>query len=223
MISTLPSSYRPPALAHPEVLYIDDHLIIVNKPAGLLSVPGRGEDKKDCLLSRIQLNYPEALTVHRLDMVTSGIMLFARSKQIHAALSKLFEHREIKKEYTAIVDGIITNPNGKIDLPLITDWPNRPKQKVDFESGKASLTHYTVLSIDSSQLMTRLKLEPVTGRSHQLRVHLLSIGHVIIGDELYAEPKIAEKSSRLLLHANRLAFTHPETDLVLDIECKAPF
>jgi tRNA pseudouridine32 synthase/23S rRNA pseudouridine746 synthase len=223
MTSTLSGSYSPPVFAHPEILYIDDYLIVVNKPAGLLSVPGRGEDKKDCLLSRVQLSCPEALTVHRLDMVTSGIMIFARSKQIHAVLSKLFELREINKEYTAVVDGIITGSKGKIDLPLITDWPNRPRQKVDFESGKPSLTHYTVLLNDTSQQTTRLKLEPVTGRSHQLRVHLLTIGHVIIGDELYAEKEIAEKSSRLLLHANRLSFKHPENHLLVDIECQTPF
>ena len=220
---SLPASYHPPEFEIPEILYIDDHLLVVNKPAGLLSVPGRGEDKKDCLIARVQLNYPDALVVHRLDMQTSGVMVMARNKKVHAALSKFFEQREVHKEYVVIVDGMILQSHGKIELPLITDWPNRPKQKVDLETGKPSITRYKVLATDETRYTTRLKLEPVTGRSHQLRVHLMSIGHVILGDNLYADEHVAGKSDRLLLHASRIAFNHPVTQALLDIECKVPF
>lgn len=220
---TLPDCYQPPEFENPEILYSDDHLIVANKPSGLLSVPGRGENKKDCLIARIQLSSPEALVVHRLDMQTSGLMVLARNKDIQTSLSRLFEQRNINKEYVAIVDGEIQQSQGKIDLPLITDWPNRPRQKVDFESGKSSITQYEVIAYDSNNNSTRVKLKPVTGRSHQLRVHLLSIGHVIYGDALYADEYIAGKSERLLLHANRITFNHPITQSVLDIESKVPF
>ena len=220
---TLPTCYQPPEFKTPEILYIDDHLIVANKPPGLLSVPGRGENKKDCLIARIQLSYPEALVVHRLDMQTSGIMVLARNKDIQTSLSRLFEQRNIDKEYVAIVDGEILQSQGTIDLPLITDWPNRPRQKVDFESGKSSITQYEGIAYDSNNNSTRVKLKPVTGRSHQLRVHLLSIGHVIYGDALYADENIAGKSERLLLHASRITFNHPITQSVLDIESKVLF
>lgn len=222
-MSSLPVSYQPPEFVDPEIFFIDDYLLVINKPAGLLSVPGRGHDKKDCLVARVQRSYPDVLVVHRLDMPTSGIMVMARNKNIHAALSKCFEQRKIYKEYTAVANGILREIDGIIDLPLITDWPNRPMQKVDFEAGKPSITNYEVLSTHTCQNTTRLKLKPVTGRSHQLRVHLLSIGHVILGDNLYADKEIAEKASRLLLHASRIKFTHPVTGAVVDIESEAPF
>jgi len=217
----IPIQYTPPADV-PEILYIDDALIVVNKPSGLLSVPGRGADKQDCLISRIQARYPEALIVHRLDLPTSGILLLARSPDVHRILSLQFQNRQVSKEYSAIVSGIVQEQTGEIDLPLITDWPNRPRQKVDYESGKASLTRYEVLHLDEESGTTRLKLIPITGRSHQLRVHLLSIGHIIIGDGLYSDIE-AKKQQRLLLHANKIKFIHPCTNKTIAIECLCPF
>lgn len=213
--------YNPPH-EETEVLHIDDDLIIVNKPAGLLSVPGRGEDKQDCLISRLQQTNPEALIVHRLDMPTSGILVLARSTNIQKQLSKKFQQREISKQYIAVVKGIVENATGAIDLPLITDWPNRPKQKVDYEHGKPSLTHYTVLTVNAEEQTSRLLLTPITGRSHQLRVHLLSIGHIIKGDALYSNTE-ARKNIRLHLHASKIIFTHPVTNKPLSIQCECPF
>ena len=213
--------YTPPP-DQPEILYVDDDLIVVNKPSGLLSVPGRGDDKQDCLITRIQATYPEALIVHRLDMPTSGILLLARSPEIHRELSQQFQNRQVAKEYIAIVSGIVSEQTGEIDLPLITDWPNRPMQKVDYETGKPSLTRYEVLHTNQESVTTRLRLIPVTGRSHQLRVHLLSIGHIIIGDGLYSDVEAA-KNQRLLLHANKIEFVHPCTNTTLAIECSCPF
>ena len=213
--------YSPP-LDYPEILYIDNDLMIVNKPAGLLSVPGRGIEKQDCLISRIQSKYPEALIVHRLDLPTSGILLLARSPEVHRKLSLLFQNKDVSKEYTAVVSGIVLQQIGEIDLPLITDWPNRPMQMVDHEIGKPSLTRYQVLDLNKEQNTTRLKLTPITGRSHQLRVHLLSIGHIIIGDGLYSDIE-AKKKLRLHLHANKIEFRHPITQLNVNIECPCPF
>lgn len=214
-------TYSPP-LDEPEILYIDDDVIVANKPAGLLSVPGRGADKQDCLISRLQASHPEALIVHRLDMPTSGILILARNPEAHRQLGKQFEERNIKKEYTAVVQGVVKNRHGEINLPLITDWPNRPKQKVDHENGKPSLTCYEILSVNAEEQNTRLKLTPVTGRSHQLRVHLLSIGHVIIGDALYSEIEAA-KNTRLHLHANKITFSQPSTNEILTVNSDSPF
>lgn len=213
--------YSPPA-GEPEVLFIDEYLIVVNKPSGLLSVPGRGEDKQDCLISRVQSLYPDALIVHRLDMPTSGILLLARNSETHRQLSNQFQNREVSKQYTAIVAGIIEKQSGKVDLPLITDWPNRPRQKVDFEDGKPSLTHYEVISKNKEDNTTRIKLKPITGRSHQLRVHMLSIGHIIVGDALYSENEGLD-NQRLLLHANKIEFTHPQSQQKIIIDCPCPF
>lgn len=213
--------YTPPP-DEPEILYIDDDLIVVNKPSGLLSVPGRGEDKQDCLVSRVQVAYPEALIVHRLDLPTSGILLLARSPEVHRVLSLQFQNRQVAKEYIAVVSGIVSQQTGEIDLPLVTDWPNRPKQKVDYETGKPSLTRYVVLDTNHESDTTRLRLIPFTGRSHQLRVHLLSIGHIIIGDGLYSDIEAAKKQ-RLLLHANKIEFIHPCTNKTVTIECSCPF
>ncbi|HFD32572.1 MAG TPA: RluA family pseudouridine synthase [Gammaproteobacteria bacterium] len=214
-------TYTPPS-DKPEILHIDDDLIIVNKPAGLLSVPGRGKDKQDCLISRVHAEYPDALIVHRLDMPTSGILILARNPATHRQLSQKFQERTIKKEYIAIVRGIVTESTGEINLPLITDWPNRPKQKVDHQNGKPSLTRYEVISVNEKQQTTRLKLTPETGRSHQLRVHLLSLGHVIVGDALYSKNE-AQKKTRLHLHANKIIFSHPTSKKTLCIECNCPF
>jgi tRNA pseudouridine32 synthase/23S rRNA pseudouridine746 synthase len=206
-----------------DIIHVDDALLVVNKPSGLLSVPGRGAGKEDCLVSRVQAVYPEALSVHRLDMETSGLMVLARSKEMHRALSILFQNRQVEKRYVAVVDGVLENASGEIDLPLITDWPNRPLQKVDHEIGKPSLTRYRVLKHDASSNSTRLELEPHTGRSHQLRVHLMSLGHPILGDLLYASPALQAKAARLLLHADFLAFTHPLSGERLAFSCPAPF
>lgn len=201
----------------PDFLFQDEHLLIVNKPAGLLSVPGRGEDKQDCLSARIQQRFPDALVVHRLDMATSGLMVFARGEVMQRELSRMFREREVTKRYVALVAGMLEHEVGEIDLPLIVDWPNRPKSKVDHESGKPSLTRYRLLGIENGD--SRVELKPITGRTHQLRLHLASIGHPIIGDTLY-DGRIAE---RLMLHATRLAFVHPITSKPLYFESDAPY
>lgn len=201
----------------PDILFQDDHLLIVNKPAGLLSVPGRGEDKQDCLSARIQQVFTDALVVHRLDMATSGLMVFARGDVMQRELSRMFREREVSKRYVALAAGVLENEVGEINLPLIVDWPNRPKSKVDHASGKPSLTRYRLLGIEDGD--SRVELEPITGRTHQLRLHLASIGHPIIGDTLYD----GRKAERLMLHATRLAFDHPVTAKTLYFESDAPY
>ncbi len=189
-------------------LHLDEHLLVVAKPAGLLAVPGRGPDKADCLSARVQAHVGDALIVHRLDMATSGLMLMARSLQVQRDLGQAFIARQVHKRYEAVVHGHPPCEPGawqEIDLPLGADWPQRPRQKVDPERGKPSLTRWQLLGREGAH--SRLLLEPVTGRTHQLRVHLLALGHPIVGDELYAPD--APPSARLLLHARELAFTHP--------------
>ncbi len=217
------TSYQPPAHTGLIPIYIDEHLLVLDKPAGLLSVPGRGEDKQDCLASRVQAEYPEARVVHRLDMATSGLMLMARSEAMQRQLSMLFEKRQVEKKYIAMVDGKLGQESGEIDLPLITDWPNRPKQMVDHQIGKPSHTIYKVLDYRPELNASRIELSPTTGRTHQLRVHMQAIGHAILGDRLYADTVVQEKAPRLLLHASQLVFTHPETTEELHINSKAPF
>ena len=193
-----------------ETVYADAHLLVLNKPAGLLSVPGKGADKQDCLSSRVQESYSDALIVHRLDMATSGLILMARGPIIQAALSKLFETRTIHKRYIAVVDGHMpANSNWQlIDLPIALDWPNRPL-RIIHAAGKPSMTRWRVLHHDKDANTTRLELEPITGRSHQLRVHLKALGHPILGDALYAPADIQAKAGVLLLHACALRFLHP--------------
>lgn len=203
--------------------YADEHLLIAEKPAGLLTVPGKGPDKQDCLINRLRQNYPTALTVHRLDMATSGMLVIALTKKVHRLMSEQFALRKIEKNYIAVVDGVLGEQKGQVDLPLICDWPNRPRQKVDYEIGKPSLTLYNIISIDSENDTSRVCLVPVTGRSHQLRVHMLSIGHTIVGDRLYATEKIAKQSDRLLLHAHSLSFKHPITDQKINVISPVPF
>jgi tRNA pseudouridine32 synthase/23S rRNA pseudouridine746 synthase len=195
---------------------------VLEKPAGLLSVPGRGADKQDCLASRAQRQWPDALVVHRLDMATSGLMLFARGAAMQSALNAAFARRAIRKRYVAIVHGLMAAPSGRIDAPLAADWPNRPRQQVDHDRGKPSLSLWRVLQHDPELQRTRVELEPVTGRSHQLRVHLASIGHPIVGDDLYAGPQAAS-APRLLLHASRLEFIHPGTGALVALESPPPF
>jgi len=207
-------------------LYADDTLLVVDKPGGLLAVPGRGADKQDCLSARVQARYPDALIVHRLDMATSGLMVMARGPAAQRALSKAFAAREVAKRYIAVVAGRLEAPAdgwGVIDLPIIVDWPNRPLRIVDHQSGKPSLTRWRVLGHDETGSCTRVELEPVTGRSHQLRVHLRELGHPILGDALYAPPDVQALFGRLLLHAWSLSFAHPLSGEALAFERPAPF
>ena len=206
----------------PLVLYIDPHLLVVDKPAGLPSVPGRDPALHDCAASRVQAQFEDALTVHRLDMHTSGLLLFARGLPMQRALNRLFEQRQVDKRYEAVVAGSPSADEGRIDFPLIADWPRRPRQMVDHERGKASLTHWRVLGREASGA-TRLELQPLTGRSHQLRVHLATIGHPILGDDLYAPDAVCQASTRLLLHATRLAFVHPGLGQAVSFQSPAPF
>lgn len=218
---TKPDFIVPTCHAAVETLHVDDAFLLVNKPSGLLSVPGKNPLNSDCLISRVQQSYPEARIVHRLDMDTSGIMVLAIGAESHRALSKQFEQRLTHKEYTAIVYGVVENNEGAIELPLICDWPNRPKQMVCHTAGKQALTHYEVL--ERLEDRTRLLLKPVTGRSHQLRVHTMAIGHPILGCEFYAPPEAFKMASRLQLHATRLHINHPVTGQRVDGYSPVPF
>jgi tRNA pseudouridine32 synthase/23S rRNA pseudouridine746 synthase len=199
------------------LVYGDDAVLVLEKPEGLLAVPGRGPDKQDCLASRVQRAFPDALVVHRLDMATSGLMVFARGREMQGALSRLFREREVYKRYVAVVAGL-PEDSGEIDLPLAVDWPSRPRQKVDV-SGKPALTRYRVLEYDAGADIARVELEPVTGRTHQLRVHMAALGHPILGDRLYGP----ESAARLMLHASALGFAHPVTGRPLGLSSAAPF
>jgi len=259
----------------PDVLYHDAALLVLNKPAGLLAVPGRGADKQDCLSARVQARHADALIVHRLDMATSGLMLMARGAAMQRTLSMAFAARAIHKRYVAVVAGdpratvrrsafrptnhaeslpfegmgeSACRPEGRptalaadqeephaetaadengwhvIDLPILLDWPNRPRRIIETTRGKPSLTRWRAQAHpDDTSDSTRLDLQPVTGRSHQLRVHLAAIGHPILGDALYAPPAIQARAGRLLLHATTLALRHPITGVALRFHCAAPF
>ena len=202
------------------VLHDDAACVVVDKPSGLLSVPGRGEHLQDCMASRVQAMFADALVVHRLDMATSGLMLFARGAEAQRRLSRAFAQREVHKRYVAVVHGRVEPAQGEIDLPLIADWPRRPLQKVDPDHGRPSLTRYRTILVEGDR--TRLELEPVTGRAHQLRVHLLAIGHAIVGDALYA-PELISGTDRLLLHATQLRFVHPTSGAPMAIDAAVPF
>ena len=222
MLSKAPPThhYQPPTHEGLDVVYRDRDLLVVNKPAGLLSVPGRGPERQDCLALRVRETCPDARIVHRLDMETSGLMLFARTALAQRGLSRQFERREVRKEYVAVVQGRMPQVAGTVDLPLMRDWPNRPRQKVDHVQGKASLTHYRRLGECGDAPGTRLLLTPVTGRTHQLRIHLNYIGYPIVGDRLYGDGKDAE---RLLLHASALSFSHPAEGRLLHLESRPGF
>jgi tRNA pseudouridine32 synthase/23S rRNA pseudouridine746 synthase len=183
------------------IVHVDDQVVVADKPAGLLCVPGRGPELADCLATRVQARWPDARVVHRLDMATSGLVVFGRDAAVQRALSIAFADRQVHKRYEAVVAGLLHDDSGEIDLPLGADWPNRPRQQVDPATGKPSLTRWQVLARDGAQGTTRLALIPVTGRTHQLRVHLAAIGHAILGDALYAPPAGARAAPRLLLHA----------------------
>ena len=204
-------------------LHADDALLAVDKPAGLLAVPGRGADKQDCLAVRVQERWPDALVVHRLDQATSGLMLFARGADLQRRLSRAFAARQIDKHYVAVVAGRMPAASGRIELPLMADWPRRPLQRVDALAGKPSITDWQLIGYDDAQQTSRLALQPLTGRTHQLRLHLSAIGHPMLGDTLYAPPDIAERAPRLLLHACALAFEHPLRGTRLQLRCELPF
>lgn len=214
------------------VLHADGALLVLVKPSGLLAVPGRGEDKQDCLSRRAQAQWPDALVVHRLDMSTSGLVVMARGMEAQRALSRAFELRQVHKRYQAVVAGRLVNPqpdNGwnTIDLPLAVDWINRPRSKVCLETGKPSLTRWRPAEpqtpAEHTDIATRVELEPVTGRTHQLRVHLQALGHPIAGDALYATPAQQALSHRLLLHADMLELPHPVTGQRLRFHSPCPF
>jgi len=213
--------YNPPLEPWLDILFEDDDILVLNKPAGLLSVPGRTEEKQDCLATRAQAQFTGARTVHRLDMETSGVIIMARHMDALRHLGRQFEDRLTEKTYEARVYGQMGADEGEVNLPLVFDYPNRPKQKVCFETGRKSLTRYKV--IEREETATRVALYPVTGRSHQLRVHMLSLGHPILGDNLYAEGEALEAAPRLQLHAKTLTLRHPETAEILTFEAPVPF
>ncbi|KTR97438.1 bifunctional tRNA pseudouridine(32) synthase/23S rRNA pseudouridine(746) synthase RluA [Pantoea dispersa] len=200
--------YNPPLAPWLHILYQDEHIMVVNKPSGLLSVPGRLEEHKDSVMTRIQRDFPQAESVHRLDMATSGVIVVALTKAAERELKRQFREREPAKQYVARVWGHPAAEQGMIDLPLICDWPNRPKQMVSVELGKPAQTEYQVLVYDADN-SARVQLKPITGRSHQLRVHLLALGHPILGDRFYAHPEALAMAPRLQLHAESLTITHP--------------
>tara|TARA_R110001583_G_scaffold26092_4_gene94197 strand:- start:11402 stop:12115 length:714 start_codon:yes stop_codon:yes gene_type:complete len=228
--------YQPPMSPYLDIVFQDEDIVVLNKSSGLLSVPGRLPEHQDCLQNRVQRVLPTATIVHRLDMATSGIIIMALNKPAHVTISRQFEQRKTKKSYIARVFGHVKEHEGSVDLPLICDWPNRPKQKVDHENGKQSLTHYKVLSYseltsgkDNSESVnpasdsTLVELTPVTGRSHQLRVHMLALGHPILGDRLYAHEQALTVSPRLQLHAQHLSLAHPVTGELLTFDAPCPF
>ena len=202
------------------VLYEDSDVLAVDKPAGLLSVPGKTEDLADCLLARVQLAFPDALLVHRLDRDTSGVMVFAMTAHAQRHLSMQFEKRVVKKTYVARVAGEVAEKSGEIDLPLIVDWPNRPLQKVCHDMGRSAFTEWVRQKVGDGE--SRLRLMPKTGRSHQLRVHCLSMGHPILGDPLYA-PQTADKYPRMMLHAEEIRLNHPENAKGMKFRTKTQF
>ena len=214
-------NYQPPLDPYLDIVYRDDHIVMVNKPSGLLTVPGKALEHKDCLETRVATVLPDARVVHRLDMATSGILILALSRKAHAEIGKQFQARTTKKQYIANVYGLVKEDYGTIELPLICDWPNRPKQMVDMVNGKHSLTHYEVLERFDNH--TRVLLKPVTGRSHQLRVHMLSIGHPILGDRLYANPEALAMADRLHLHAEWISFLHPHNRKRMKFTAECPF
>jgi len=226
--SALPApAHLPAGLPAAWLLHEDEHLLVLDKPAGLLAVPGRGADKQDCLSARVQSVYASAAIVHRLDMATSGLLLMARSADVQRQLSHAFAQRQVHKRYVAVLAGLLATAPGdgwaEVDAPISADWERRPLRVVDPLRGQPSLTRWRVLSHDPAAGTTRVELAPVTGRSHQLRLHMQTLGHPILGDPWYAEAATAARSPRLLLHACRLEFIHPVTGEAVVVESPAPF
>lgn len=213
--------YMPPQ-GELSILYEDDDLVIIEKPAGLLSVPGRLPEHHDSAYYRVLEQFPNAKITHRLDMATSGILMFAKHRDAEVAVSKMFQARTVKKNYIALVQGKLPD-TGRIEVPLITDWENRPRQIVHFELGKPALTLYERLEYDEVKDVSRVLLTPITGRSHQLRVHLQYIGHPITGDKLYHPEPTRSPLGRMALHASYLVFTQPLSGVELEIVCDAAF
>ena len=212
-------AYDPPPDA-PRIIHADHEILLVDKPAGLLSVPGKGADKADCLIARLRGAFPTVLLVHRLDQDTSGVMVFALTPHAQRSLGQQFEHRRVKKAYVARLAGRLEPRNGTVDLPLIVDWPNRPRQMVDHENGRPARTDWRVMRASDDE--TRVRLSPLTGRSHQLRVHMAALGHPILGDPLYAAGAAADHP-RLMLHAESLRIKHPETGVSISYSAPVPF
>lgn len=206
-----------------DILYQDEHLLVVNKPEFLLTVPGRAPENKDCLITRLQQDFPDAVIVHRLDLDTSGILIVPIQRSAMSHIARQFQERKINKRYEAIVWGKVAQQYGSIDLPIKTDWDNRPKQMIHFENGKRALTDYEVMEYMENTQQTRLNLKPITGRSHQLRIHCKEIGHPIIGCDMYAHEEALAASLRLMLHACDISFIHPATNKRLDFSSPVPF
>jgi len=215
--------YDPPLQPRLSLLHFDDDILVLVKPSGLLSVPGKAAEHADCLERRARQLFPQATTVHRLDNATSGVMVMALNRTAHRHLGLQFERRHTRKCYIARVWGHVREARGRIDLPLICDWPNRPKQMVDFERGKAAQTDWQVIAREDDLPVTRLRLSPLTGRSHQLRVHLLAIGHPILGDRFYAPDDAFAAAPRLQLHAMSLTFRHPTGGRLCTFMAPCPF
>ena len=203
------------------ILHEDADLLLVRKPDLLLSIPGRHPLNKDCLITRLQQRYPTASIVHRLDLDTSGIMVIPLNKATHAHISRQFQERRVEKTYEAVVYGAVEPDCGEVDLPIACDWDNRPRQMICHERGKNALTRFEVMARFADR--TRLLLQPVTGRSHQLRIHMRELGHPILGCDMYAHPAALAMADRLLLHATSLAFDHPATGQRLKVDCPADF
>lgn len=213
-------AYNPPDVPL-SILHHDSALLVVDKPAGLLSVPGKDPGKEDCLIDRLRLVFPEVLLVHRLDCDTSGVMVFALTKAAQGNLGQQFEKRQTKKIYVARLAGRLEPKEGTVDLPLCVDWPNRPRQHVNHERGKPAVTDWRVIRHDGNT--TRVRLMPQTGRSHQLRVHMLELGHPILGDQIYAEGRARTDYSRMMLHAESLRIRHPELGKTMTFTAPLPF
>lgn len=223
MLGPLPTltDYFPPTEPYLNILHADDDIVVVDKQSGLLSVPGKDPSLWDCVEYRARQTWPTAGMCHRLDKDTSGVLVMALNKPAHGFIGSQFEHRKTRKCYIARVSGIIKEDSGLIDLPLATDWENKPRQRVDFENGRSSQTEWQVIEREDSA--TRVRLVPRTGRTHQLRVHMKAIGHVILGDALYASGPDLARADRLQLHAAELGFTHPGTRVFTSFVAPTPF
>ena len=212
--------YDPPREPFLDILFEDEHIMVVNKPSGILSVPGKAVEHFDSIAARVKSLYPEGGAVHRLDMGTSGVLVVAKTAQATSALGRQFQDRKTEKYYYAWVWGQMEKLEGTVDLPLCVDWENRPRQQVNYEHGRRAITHYICQRVEADRSLVKLK--PITGRSHQLRVHMMSLQHPILGDDLYGGP--AEKmADRLLLHAMDLGFAHPATGERMDFHSEPPF
>jgi tRNA pseudouridine32 synthase / 23S rRNA pseudouridine746 synthase len=220
-MSELPPYIVPHSQEEIRILYQDEHLLLVRKPDLLLSIPGRHPLNKDCLITRLQEHYPSASIVHRLDLDTSGIMVIPLDKPTHAHISRQFQERKVEKSYHAVVYGVVSADSGEVELPIRCDWERRPLQMIDHEQGKYALTRYEVLERFDDR--TRLLLKPVTGRSHQLRIHMRELGHPILGCDMYAHETALGMADRLLLHATTLAFEHPVTGEWISGDCPPDF